>query len=136
LLDLQPYDEVPQVLASADVLLATLETTASEFAVPSKVLSYLCAGRPLLLAAPPGNLAASIVQKSGSGIVANPDRSDEWIAAAKTLAINPDLRKALGSRARQYAETNFPISRVAASFEEVLLRTYTSEDPEASAICS
>ena len=43
LMDFQPYHEMPQVLASADVLVATLEPTAGEFAVPSKILSYLCA---------------------------------------------------------------------------------------------
>ena len=123
LMDFQPYHEVPQVLASADVLLATLASPAGEFAVPSKVLSYLCAGRPLLLAAPSDNLAASVVQRSGGGIVADPGRIDEWIAAAKLLAADPALRVSLGSRGRQYAEENFKISRVAATFEEVLLRT-------------
>jgi colanic acid biosynthesis glycosyl transferase WcaI len=123
LLDFQPYQDVPQVLASADVLLATLETAASDFAVPSKVLSYLCAGRPLLLAAPPDNLAASVVQRSGGGIVTDPGRIDEWIAAAKLLAADRDLRTSLGYRSRQYAEANFSISKMAATFEEVLMRT-------------
>jgi colanic acid biosynthesis glycosyl transferase WcaI len=108
------------VLASADVLLATLQTTAGEFAVPSKILSYLCAGRPLLLAAPSDNLAALVVQRSGGGIVADPDRTEDWVAAAKLLAENPGLRDSLGSRARQYAEETFKISRIALTFEEVL----------------
>ena len=121
LMDFQPYHEIPQVLASADVLLATLETTAGEFAVPSKILSYLCAGRPLLLAAPSDNLAASVVQRSGGGIVADPSRIEEWTAAAKLLAADPALRVSLGSHARQYAEANFKISRMAVTFEKVLL---------------
>jgi len=125
LLDFQPYHEVPQVLASADVLLATLEVAASEFAVPSKILSYLCAGRPLLLAAPSDNLAASVVQRSGGGIVADPGQIDEWIAAAKLLAENPGLRDSLGSRARQYAEATFRITRMAVAFEEVLFPACT-----------
>ncbi len=120
LLDFQPYHEVPHALASADVLLATLETTAGEFAVPSKILAYLCAGRPLLLAAPSDNLAASVVQRSGGGLVADPARTEEWIAAARLLAENPGLRESLGSRARQYAEATFKISRTAVIFEKVL----------------
>ncbi|HTF71049.1 MAG TPA: sugar transferase [Edaphobacter sp.] len=127
LMDFQPYHEMPQVLASADVLLATLAAAAGDFAVPSKVLSYLCAGRPLLLAAPSANLAASVVRRSGGGIVVDPDRTDEWTAAAKLIAADPVLRVSLGSRARQYAETNFKISRTAATFEEVLLRACAAE---------
>ena len=120
LLDFQPYDQVPEVLASADVLLATLESDAGQFAVPSKVLSYLCAGRPLLLAAPATNLAASIIERSGAGTVVDPDRPREWIEAARRLGGNAHLRASLGASARSYAEHEFEISRIAARFEEVL----------------
>ena len=120
LMDFQPYHEMPQVLASADVLVATLEPTAGEFAVPSKILSYLCAGRPVLLAAPVNNLASSIIQRSGGGMVADPDQIDEWTAAAKLLAADSALRVTLGSGSRQYAEGNFKISRMAVTFEQVL----------------
>jgi colanic acid biosynthesis glycosyl transferase WcaI len=41
-----------QVLAASDVLIAIIDSEAGSFAVPSKVQSYLCAGRPVLLAAP------------------------------------------------------------------------------------
>jgi glycosyltransferase involved in cell wall biosynthesis len=119
-LDFQPYDRVPMVLASADVLVATLEADAGQFAVPSKVLSYLCAGRPLLLAAPAINHAAAVVRRSGSGFVANPDEPEEISAAAQRLADDPILRSSLGACARRYAEREFSISRIAARFEEVL----------------
>ena len=45
LLPFQPMDQYPDVLAAADVLVALLEPTAGTYSVPSKVLSYLCAGR-------------------------------------------------------------------------------------------
>jgi glycosyltransferase involved in cell wall biosynthesis len=113
---------VPEVLASADILLATLESDAGQFAVPSKVLSYLCAGRPLLLAAPGTNLAASIVERSGGGVVVDPDRPQEWIDSARCLAGDAHLRASLGVSARRYAEREFEISCIAARFEEVLER--------------
>ena len=43
LLPYQPYDRLPEVLASADVLIAVLEPEAGAFSVPSKILTYLCA---------------------------------------------------------------------------------------------
>ncbi len=122
LLGFQPYDDLPRVLATADVLLATLETDAGEFAVPSKILTYLCAGRPLLLAAPRDNLAASVVERSGAGFAVSPDNPDEWLAAASRLAENASVRRGLGVRARQYAEQQFDISRIAATFEQILNR--------------
>jgi colanic acid biosynthesis glycosyl transferase WcaI len=122
LLDFQPYDRLPLALASADVLVTTLESDAAQFAVPSKVLSYLCAGRPLLLAAPKINLAASVVERSASGIVVDPDRPDECVAGARRLAADAGLRASLGKSARQYAEREFDISTIAARFEDILAK--------------
>ena len=124
--DFQPYDQVPLVLASADVLLATLESDAGQFAVPSKILSYLCAGRPLLLAAPQINLAAAIIERSASGFVADPDRPAQFVAAAKRLAADAGLRSVLAGNARRYAEHEFDVSRLAQRFEEVLLKASLS----------
>jgi colanic acid biosynthesis glycosyl transferase WcaI len=126
LLDFQPYSQVSQMLASADVLIATLESDAGQFAVPSKVLTYLCAGRPLLLAAPRMNLAASVVERSGAGFVVDPDCPEEWVAAATRLAAGAALRTSLGANARLYSEREFEISGIAARFEEILTRAGVS----------
>ncbi|MEZ5162168.1 MAG: hypothetical protein R2688_00140 [Fimbriimonadaceae bacterium] len=59
---------LPDVLASADALMAILEPDAGVFSVPSKVLSYLCA-TSILMAVPPENLASKIVDREEAGIV-------------------------------------------------------------------
>ena len=63
----QPYDQLPQVMGAADVLLALLEASAGEFSVPGKVLSHLCAQRPQVAAVPLVNRAAKVIQESGGG---------------------------------------------------------------------
>jgi glycosyltransferase involved in cell wall biosynthesis len=120
LLDFQPYCQLPDVLASADVLLATLEAGAGEFAVPSKVLTYLCAGRPVLLSAPMKNLASEVVTRSGGGVVVDPNDSEGWLRSARSLAVDQALRRRLGANARHYAETTFNIVRIADRFETLL----------------
>jgi glycosyltransferase involved in cell wall biosynthesis len=120
LLDFQPYDQLPQVLASADVLVATLETDAGRFAVPSKILAYLCAGRAILLAAPLMNLSSSIIERSGAGLVVDSNHPDAFISAAKVMASDAFFCERSGGNARRYAEKNFDIARIAAIFEETL----------------
>jgi len=120
LLDFQPYDQLSEVLAAADVLLATLESDAGQFAVPSKILSYLCAGRPILLAAPESNLSASIVRRSCAGEVVDPNDPAAWAAAAKRLATDLPYRTKLGLAARRYAEDTFDITKIGAAFEDIL----------------
>jgi colanic acid biosynthesis glycosyl transferase WcaI len=121
LLDFQPYDRLPEVLASADVLLATLEADAGQFAVPSKILTYLCAGRPLLLAAPQANLAAAVVERSHGGIVVDSNDMAAWIAAATKLCVDEGLRAKLARNARYYAEETFDIKKIGSAFEETLI---------------
>jgi colanic acid biosynthesis glycosyl transferase WcaI len=121
LLNFQPYNRLPEVLASADVLLATLEADAGQFAVPSKILTYLCAGRPLLLAAPQTNLAASVVQRSQGGMVVDPNDTAAWLQAAKKLCFEGTLRSELARNARHYAEETFDIKKIGGAFEQTLM---------------
>ncbi len=118
----QPYERLPEVLASADVLVALLEPDAGAFSVPSKVLTYLCAARPLLVAVAGDNLAARVVERSGSGLVVPPKEPGALIAAAGTLHADERLRSELGRRARSYAEATFDLEQIADRFERVLER--------------
>jgi len=121
LLDFQPYARLPEILATADVLLATLEEDAGAFAVPSKVLTYLCAGRPVLLTAPVQNLAAEVIRRSGGGVVVEPNDAIGWVEAARKLGEDAELRASLGAKARQHAEATFDIGKIADRFEAVLI---------------
>jgi putative colanic acid biosynthesis glycosyltransferase WcaI len=122
LLPYQPYERLPEVLASADVLVAVLEPEAGAFSVPSKVLTYLCAGRPLLAALPADNLAARIVERSGGGIVVPPRDAPALVRAAEQLTADPARRAELGRAARAYAERTFDLAAITDRFEQVLTR--------------
>jgi colanic acid biosynthesis glycosyl transferase WcaI len=116
----QPYEQLPQVLGAADVLVALLEPDAGVFSVPSKVLTYLCAGRPLLLAVPPDNLAARIVFSQEAGLVVHPRDVDGFLTAADALFRDQSLREKLGRNARIYAEQTFDIEKITDQFEAIL----------------
>jgi len=118
LLPLQPFATLPDMLGAADVLVAMIEPDAGTFSVPSKVLSYLCAGRPILLAAPSDNLAARIVRQAEAGKVVEPGDKASFMTAALGLLDNP-ARAEMGAGGRRYAEQHFDIATVARRFEGV-----------------
>jgi glycosyltransferase involved in cell wall biosynthesis len=95
---------------------------AGTFAVPSKVLSYLCASRPILLAAPKENLVARIVKRANAGVVVESDDETGFIAAAAQLRADPDLRRKFGANGRAYAERTFNMTEITNKFESVLVR--------------
>jgi glycosyltransferase involved in cell wall biosynthesis len=121
LMGFQPFHAVPDMLGSARVVLAILEPDAGVFSVPSKVLTGLCGGKPLLLSVPPENLAARIVETRQAGLVVDPTRPEALCAAAARLLDDAPLRERLGANARRYAEEAFDIERIATRFEELLL---------------
>ncbi|MCU1616142.1 MAG: glycosyltransferase WbuB [Frankiales bacterium] len=118
--DYVAFSELPGILASADVLISILEPAASRFSVPSKVLTYLCAGRPVLAVMDPANAAASMLAEHGAGLVADPGKRSDVPRLLRDLLDDPDARAAMASSARQTAERLFDIGRITDRFEAVL----------------
>ena len=120
LLDYQPYEQLPDMLASADVLIVVLERDASRYSVPSKVLNYLCAGRPILGLLPSNNAVAQTIRSAGAGLVVEPGDLDATSAALNSILADSVVSEDMGRAARQYAERTFDVRSVADQFEAVL----------------
>jgi len=119
LLPFQPFAVMPDALGAADVLIALLEREAGVFSVPSKVLTYLCAGRAILAAVPAENLAARTLIRAGAGLVSAPDDEGAFCNAGERLAGDAALRERQGKAGREHAETHFRIDRIADRFERL-----------------
>ena len=118
-LPFQPFESYSDVLASGDVLMAMIEPDAASYSVPSKVLSYLCSGRPIVLAADESNLAAKILRRSGAGLVVDPKDSSAFVNAVSHFLNDPIARKAAGAKGRAYADKMFDIGLIADRFEHI-----------------
>jgi len=119
-LPFQPFEQFPDILGAADSLVALLEPSAGTFSVPSKVLSYLCAGRPILAAIPAENLAARTIERSGAGLVVSPTDVEGFLLSAKQIRNDSRLRQVAGRCARAYAEATFDTDVVADRFLDVI----------------
>ncbi|MCK4816420.1 glycosyltransferase WbuB, partial [bacterium] len=80
-----------------------------------------CAKRPLLLAVPQENLAATIVTNHNSGVVVPPTDIEAFLAAATQLMNDTEMRNILGNNARSYAEERFSIDTILGDFEQLSL---------------
>ena len=120
LMPYQPFEDLPDVLGAADILVTLLEPDAGLYSVPSKVLSYLCAGRAQAAAIPPENRAARVIAESGGGLTASPLDGDAFVAAVDSLVGDEQRRRQCGQNARSYAEREFDINRLAVQFENHL----------------
>jgi len=121
LLPFQNFAQMPDVLATGDVLLAVLEADAGLFSAPSKVLTYHCAGKPILAAIASNNIAARTIAQAQSGTCVEPSDPSGFLHAAHRYRLDDALREKHGAAARAYAEGHFDINNIADRFEQLLL---------------
>lgn len=120
LMDYVAWDAVPDMLGAADVLLVLLERDAGTFSVPSKVLTYLAAGRPIVSAMPAENLASLTIEKAGAGQVVRPGDYDGFADAVIEVLSDPANAALMGGAGRAYAEDHFDVERIADKFLHIL----------------
>ena len=108
-------DVLPDVLGTAEVLVSLLEPDASKYSVPSKTWTYLCAGKPLVMAMPHENQAARIVMKIGAGVCCSPGDEAGFVRTClQVLEGSAEQRAFMGSQGRRFAEENFDLSTICA----------------------
>jgi colanic acid biosynthesis glycosyl transferase WcaI len=120
-----PYADLPDLLASSDALLVPLDRDKSDLSVPSKLYTFMAAGRPVLGLASAGSEVAVLLRESDSGLTALPDDPGAIAGAVRALKDSPESRRALGANARAYVVEWFAKDKVLRSYD-MLLRSMAS----------
>jgi glycosyltransferase involved in cell wall biosynthesis len=108
--------ELGQLFADASVLLAVLEPEASNFSVPSKIMSYLSAGKPIVASIDPNNASAKILVENSAGIVIPPDATAiEFSKAVTKIISNPQIAISMSEAGTKYSQKYFD-SNIAVQF--------------------
>jgi glycosyltransferase involved in cell wall biosynthesis len=115
-----PSSGMPDFYRAADALLVHLKPSEiAEHAIPTKVIAYLAAGRPIVCAT--GGAAGDLVSAAGAGPVVAAGDARALARAVESLAARPAAaREALGSNGRRYFEDHFERRRVIDVYESVL----------------
>lgn len=110
------FEDLPKMLSASDVFIAVIEPEAGTYSVPSKILTYLAIGRPILASVPDENLAARLITRNEAGFTSPPSDDGALIRAFARLAQDADLRKRLGDNGCAYANKTFDIKIIADKF--------------------
>jgi glycosyltransferase involved in cell wall biosynthesis len=99
-----PMEEIPPLLAASDALLVPLSGHPTfESFVPSKMIDYMAAGRPVIVSA--AGEAPRLLERSGAGVAVPPEDPESLAAAIAALASDPRRAAAMGKRGRVFAHT-------------------------------
>lgn len=123
LLPLQTKDEFSKVLTAADVLLINQAPNVVDSVMPSKLLSYMASGRPVLAAAHSKSTSADLIRRSRCGVLVEPGQPQAL--AAEILAVASDSERSAtlafaGQNGREYIEQHFNRSSVLRRWDELL----------------
>lgn len=86
LLPLQPADRFEEMLCAADVCLATQQRGSGQFFFPSKLLTLLAQGRPVVAVADEASELAAAVAEGGFGLVVSPGDALALVNAVEAVA--------------------------------------------------
>lgn len=99
-----PRAENSMILSAADVLILPTRGAVSLSAMPSKLITYMLAARPIIALALPQSDLAQVIQKAGCGWVIEPDQPQVLAEAVRRVkALSASERAQFGQAGRNFA---------------------------------
>ncbi len=126
LLPFQPENQLTAMLSSADVLLLNQLASVKDTVIPSKLLTYMAAGRPVLAAVNSHSQAAELLRESGGGIVVEPESAKALAKAAEAIQDDARSRAEMGAANRRYAVEHFDQRKIMAKLQKFVEGLFTS----------
>ena len=110
-----PTEDMASIYASASVLLLTLRDAPSLSAtIPSKLQSYLAAGKPIIASC--NGESANIVNQARAGLICPAgDANALAIGILKLYEMQPEERASFGKNARKYFECHYELNNCVAN---------------------
>lgn len=106
-LDPVPGDIFMEVLAAADVLLINEQASVLDMSLPSKITSYLLAGRPVVAAVRGDGSTAAELNRSQAALLVPPEDPAVLLETLRLLARDSHLQEELPARGMAYARKHF-----------------------------
>lgn len=117
LLDFQPREALPVMLAAADVGLIVQKRTVVSFNMPSKFQLLLASGRPIVASVPLNGAAAKAVRQSGGGVVTPPEEPGVLAESIRDLYADAERAARLAHQGRRYAVQHYGLEQALDQYE-------------------
>lgn len=132
-LPFQPEERLSEVQSTADILLLTMDKSHAVSSVPSKLITYMAVGRPVLCAVDPGSEIAKRVALAQCGVVVPP--GDAAAIAESLIGMKADRGEwhARGVNARMFFQGHMDMPNAMARFHSLFNRLVEERNAQESA---
>ncbi len=115
----QPRGELNTLLNACDVAVISLIPGMSGISIPSRMYNCMAAGKPILAITDADSELAMVVRENQIGWVVPPNDPAKVVDVILEACRNRDRTLAMGKRAREVAEQQFPFERILQSYKEL-----------------
>jgi colanic acid biosynthesis glycosyl transferase WcaI len=130
LLPFQPRQRVAEVQSSADVMLLTSSAGMGASSIPSKLITYLGVGKPVICSVDADSDISRLVTGEHVGLVVEPGSAAAIVAAIREMrAMGPAALSEMSRRARQVAVDRFSLPAALRCFDAVVAKVMGREYP-------
>jgi colanic acid biosynthesis glycosyl transferase WcaI len=133
ILPLQPAETLADMYSAADVLVLNQRAAVVDAVIPSKLLTYMAAGRPVLAAVSDQSETARYVERAQCGLIVHPEEPEAVVNAVLSLRNAPNLRETFGTNGRAYVQQHFTKERVLREYDVFFNRYARQGTPGADA---
>jgi len=112
---------LPEMLAAADVLILNQSANIVDAVIPSKLFTYMAAGRPIVAAVNQSSQAAACIRKAGSGITVEAESPAALAEAILQLKEDGELAERLGRQGRHFVEEHSSRDQIFNKYEDTFL---------------
>jgi colanic acid biosynthesis glycosyl transferase WcaI len=121
-LPIQPKDAFNDLLAATDIALISQQSVVADIVFPSKSITLLAAGRPVVASLNHGSEVARVIREAQAGTVVAPEAPDALFEAIMALRHDASARAACAQNGREYARRMWSNERILPEIEKHLLR--------------
>jgi colanic acid biosynthesis glycosyl transferase WcaI len=118
-----------RVLAAADLCLVTQQRSVADVVFPSKVLTLLAAGKPVIASVTGGSAVANAIAGAGAGMVVPPEDGGALATAVEALREDLPRRERMGAAGRAYASAHWERTATLRSLTDTLERVAQTASP-------
>ena len=122
LVPFQPREQLPQMLAAADVCLVVQKRNVVSFNMPSKIQVLLASSRAIIASVPMMGEAARTISRSRGGLVIPPEDPEKLAEAILSLRSDPQRLEELARKGRQFAVNTYRFEQALSHYEELLTK--------------
>lgn len=113
--------DLPATLAAADILVLAQRGQVVDSVAPSKLLSYMAAGKPIVASVNELSEAGRVIRDANCGVVVPPENPVALAAAIRALQIQDDRVASFGASGRLYVHEHYERATVLEAWSRMVV---------------